>query len=428
MHQSNSKKKHFAELPDFVKDVQLPTESLLYSISPLYLPPVEDIEQEVRRALSEPIGCEALDRLINSDSKILIIADDLTRPTPHKLVLPPLLDYLEECGARCDHIEILIALGTHRPMTAEEIEGHFGREVVSKVKVSNHEFKDPSMVLEYGRTSDGTPITVNRRLAESDFAIGLSSIVPHAQVGWGGGCKIVLPGISGEQTVEAMHMMAARMPDYPRFAGQVENPVRDLIEEVATKAGLRFIMNVIFNSRYEVVQLVAGDPVKAHRAGVAVARDVFIRKIPAAADVVICNAHPADLEYWQGLKPVTLAGLGLKEGGIIILYGAFPDGISQSHKEVEMYGALDKEELDQLAASGTLSNGLFLGALYQHVLVRDRAEVYCVSPGLSSEQKKALGFSHYVTIQEALEAALAKLGPQAKIGIIDQGGEVVPQL
>lgn len=414
--------------PDFLQGVVVPDANLLFSIAPLYLPPVPKVRQAVIDALNDPVGSPPIAELVKPGDHVLIIADDITRPTPQRQLIPPLLEVLGSCGVRDEEIEILIALGTHRPMTAAEIENHFGPEVYGRIRISNHEFSDPAMVIAYGATSDGTPITVNRRLSESDFVIGLSSVVPHAQVGWGGGCKIILPGVSGEQTVEAMHMMAARMPGYPRFAGQVENPVRNLIEEVALKAGLDFILNAVFNTRYEVIMIAAGHSVQAHRAGVSLARDVFIREIPAPADIVISNAHPADLEYWQGLKPVTLASLGIKKGGIIILSGAFPDGVSQSHREIEMYGNVSLEELDRLIEAGEISNGLCLGALYQHVLVREWAEVFCVSSGLSRVQKEHLGFTHFDTIAEALEAALERKGSDAYVGIIDQGGEVVPRV
>jgi lactate racemase len=420
------------DLPQFIQGVQIPAEGLLYSIAPAYLPAVKDAGEAVLRSLREPTGSAALRERVRPGDKVLIIADDITRPTPQRVLLPPLVDELKQSGVRSEDMEILIALGTHRPMTEEEIRRHFGAEIAGELRISNHEFSDPAMVLDYGSTDDGTPITVNRRVAESDFVIGVSSVVPHAQVGWGGGCKIVLPGVSGERTVEAMHMMAARMPDYPRFAGQVENPVRSLIEEVAQKAGLDFILNVVFNTAYEIVELVAGDPVRAHRKGVEIGREIFIRDIPSEADIVLCNAHPADLEYWQGLKPLTLSSLGVREGGIIVLAGDFPDGVSQSHDELERYGGLGKKDFEDVVARGEIENGLCLGALYQHVLVRERVSVYCVAKGLSPLQKKHLGFLHFATIQEALDAALDAVakasGKRASVGIIDQGGEVVPRV
>ena len=225
-----------------------------------------------------------------------------------------------------------------------------------------------------------------------------------------------------------MHVLAAMQPNYPRFAGQVENPVRALIEEVALKAGLKFILNAVFDGRYKLVKVVAGHPVEAHREGVRCAGELFIRPIPGLADIVIVNAHPADLEYWQGLKPVTLASLGVKEGGILILCGEFPEGVSMTHGEVERYGSVSRTELDALVRQGSLRDGACIGALYQHVLVRERAAVFCVSGGLSKEKQEMLGFSSFATLSRAVSRALEIKGSAAKIGIIDQGGEVVPRL
>lgn len=416
------------QLPDFAAGLKLASKNHLYTIGLGSLVPLPSVETGVREALSRPIDSPPISELVNYGSRILILADDITRPTPQRQLIPPLLEVMEECGARPENITILIALGTHRPMTGGEIRKHFGATVAERVEIRNHEFNDPTMVVEYGVTDEGTPITINRRVPESDFVIGVSSIVPHAQVGWGGGCKIVLPGVSGAPTVEAMHRMAAGLSGYPYFAGRVNNPVRDLIEEVAQKAGLGFVLNVVFNANYEVSEIVAGHPVQAHRRGVMRAEPVFVRDIPEPADIVIANAHPAELEYWQGLKALTLAAMGLKNNGTIILVGEFPDGVSQSHEELELYGGLALEEFDAAVLRGEIQNGLCIGALYQHILVRERATVYCVSNGLSAQQKSNLGFLHFHDIQTALNAALLTHGEGSGVGIIDQGGEVIPRV
>ena len=414
--------------PSFLGDANIPQKNLLFSIAPGFGIEVCNPEAAVREALVHPVSSLPLKARLKGGERILIAADDMTRPTPQRLLLPPLLRELREAGIPESRIAILIALGTHRRMTAEEMSDHLGTEVVEHYAIFNHEYDDPGMLAPCGSAEDGTSILVNKRILEADFVIGISSIVPHAQVGWGGGAKIILPGVAGEKTVAGMHYLAAMQPDYPRFAGQVENPVRALIEEVALKAGLKFILNAIFDARYKLIKVVAGHPIKAHRTGVQYARDVFIRPIPELTDIVIVNAHPADLDYWQGLKPVTLASLSVKEGGIIILCGRFPEGISVTHEEVERYGAVSRTELDVLVRQGSIEDGACIGALYQHVLVRERAAVFCVSGGLSKEKQEMLGFLHFDTLSRAVSRALEIKGSAAGIGIIDQGGEVVPSL
>lgn len=414
--------------PSFLGDADIPGENLLFSIAPGYGIEVSNPEAAVREALAHPVSSLPLKVRLKGGERILIAVDDMTRPTPQRLLLPPLLRELREAGIPKTRIVFIIALGTHRRMTVEEIRGHFGPEVTEHYPIFNHEYDDPVMLAACGSAENGTSILVNKRVLEADFVIGISSIVPHAQVGWGGGAKIVLPGLAGEETVAGMHYMAAMQPNYPRFAGQVENPVRALIEEVALKAGLKFILNAIFDARYKLVKVVAGHPIEAHRAGVRYAGKIFIRPIPELADIVIVNAHPADLEYWQGLKPVTLASLSVKDSGIIILCGRFPEGISVTHEEVEKYGRVSITELDALVKQGSIKDGACIGALYQHVLVRERAAVFCVSGGLSKEKQEMLGFSHFATLSRAVSRALEIKGSMAGIGIIDQGGEVLPRL
>ncbi len=381
----------------FLGNADIPWENLLFSIAPGVGTEVGNPEAVVREALAHAACSLPLKARVKGEDRILITADDITRPTPQRLLLPPLLRELQEAGIPETRIAILITLGTHRRMKVEEISGHFGPEVAEKYAISNHEYDDPRMLAPCGLAEDATPILVNKRVLEAHFVIGISSIVPHAQEGLGGGGKIILPGVAGEETVAGMHYLAAMQPNYPRFAGQVENPVRALIEEVALKAGLKFILNAIFDARCKLVKVVAGHPIEAHRTGVRYAGDIFIRPIPELADIVIVNAHPADLEYWQGLKPVT-------------------------HEEVERYGSVSRTELDALVKQGSSKDGACIGALYQHVLVRERAAVFCVSAGLSKEKQEMLGFSSFATLSRAVPRALEVKGPSSMIGIIDQAG------
>ena len=125
-------------------------------------------------ALENPIGLPKLRKLLRPQTQVLILVDDLTRPTPQRELLPPLLDFLNDCGVPDRNIRILIALGTHRPMTRSEIKSRFGEGVVSRVEVINHAFFDSRSLVYLGATSRGTPVVVNRLLAEADFRSGVA--------------------------------------------------------------------------------------------------------------------------------------------------------------------------------------------------------------------------------------------------------------
>jgi len=111
--------------------------------------------------------------------KITILIDNITRPTPRSKILPVVLDELNHIGVSDRDITVVIALGTHRYMTNREIVEDLGREVVNRVEVINHEWENSSNFVDLGRTENGTPVMINKKVYESDFIIGVGSVVPH---------------------------------------------------------------------------------------------------------------------------------------------------------------------------------------------------------------------------------------------------------
>ena len=181
-------------------DFSLPEKNLISIISPQDLADLPEPVQELERALHHPIGAPPLAQAVQGASKVVILADDLTRATPMQLIIPLLLDGLNAAGISDDQVIVLIALGTHRPMTEDEIRARFGQAVVQRVPVLNNPWQDPAQMVDLGTTANGTPVQVSRLPLEADFLIGLGSIVPHHIIGFSGGAKIVQPGITGPAT------------------------------------------------------------------------------------------------------------------------------------------------------------------------------------------------------------------------------------
>jgi nickel-dependent lactate racemase len=402
-------------------------EKMSFVLAPKALDEGIEVNAGVRNALMSPMGCPSLTDLVSPNSRVLLLADDMTRPTPRKLLIPPILDELNEAGVPDSQITTLIALGTHRAMSPEEILKAFGEEVVGRVEVINHNFRDVSRLVQVGHTKTGSPIIINRAVAEADFVLGIGSIVPHSEAGWSGGAKILQPGVCGEETIGWMHMLAARQPDILALAGLEDNPVRLEIEEVALQAGLRFIVNVVFDSGGKVASIVAGDPVIAHRAGVPFAKDIFVRPIAKRADVVVVDARPADIDYWQGMKPLVYATRAVKQGGTIVLCGEFPDGISPIYgAEFREHGRKSRRALAAEERKGLLKECVCTEALYLHSAITERVNVICVSDDMSVEDQEALGFQPSGAVRDALTMVLRENGEAAAVGIILQGGDVLP--
>jgi lipopolysaccharide export system protein LptA len=219
--------------------------------SPREIPHKEDVETILRRSLAHPIGTRPLRDLVAGKENVVIVADDNTRLTPTHLIIPILLNEMNAAGIPDSKISVVIALGTHRFMTEEEILKKFGEEVVRRVPVINHPFKDPKELVDLGTTANGTRIQVNKRVYEADFKIGVGSIVPHHIPGFAGGSKIVQPGVCGEQTTADTHLLSVRAKR--SYLGILDNPVRVELDIIARKVGLHTILNTVLDKNGEVV-------------------------------------------------------------------------------------------------------------------------------------------------------------------------------
>lgn len=406
----------------------VPPHLLLYRIGPDAAREAGDWRAEVTSALRNPIGSPPLSDLVGPCGTAVILADDLTRATPQKEILPPLLASLNAAGVPDWNVTVIVALGTHRYMTEHEIRARVGEEVYCRVRVVNHLWQDPVTFVDLGCTARGTPVKVNAAACEADLLIGTGSIVPHVYAGWAGGAKIVQPGICSAETTARTHCMAADTGDLLGVAGHVENPVRHEIEEVARLAGLKFILNVVSDAGGAPAWVGAGDPVQTHRAGVATAKEIYVREIPGPADIVLVDAQPATKDYWQGIKALAHAQRGLKRGGVAILVGGFPEGIAPTHPEMARHARESYGNIERAWGAGRLTDGIAFTTLRLHALIMERCEVICVSEGMSAQDKNALGFRHTDSVEDALEVALTATGGDAGIGIIDHAGDVLPQV
>ena len=167
--------------------------------APRATPPARDPRALIREALDNPIESASLLQAARGKSRALVLIDDITRETPADLLLPPILDDLETAGIAADDILVMIALGTHRPMTDAEIRHKVGDDVLARVRVTQHDHRTAPL-RDLGVTPSGTPIEVNEHLFEADIVIGTGAVVPHHIAGFSAGAKIVQPGVSGAAT------------------------------------------------------------------------------------------------------------------------------------------------------------------------------------------------------------------------------------
>ncbi len=408
-----------------VLEIGVPDENLAVA-SPMAAEIVGDAEELIRQALRKPVGTSHVSTMLRQGQRLLLLVDDLTRPTPVDRILPILLDELD-VERKGIEVTILIALGTHRKMTETEIEAKVGSEITRRWPVVNHDCEDPATLVDLGTTSNGTPIMVNRLIVEADICLGISNVVPHNLAGWSGGAKIVQPGICGKTTTYRTHLLAARCPT--TNYGKLMNPLRAEIEHVVQKTKLTAMVNTVLDRHGTIVHIVAGDMVKSHRQAVELARPIWEVNLPRLADIVIVSSHPADIDFWQANKGLYAAERCVKRGGDIILLTPCPEGLSSQKEHVSAMEAL----------RGIPSRGLFQEARsrgledYAALCVSDIAArslelawVTVVSDGLSETDIAILGFDRAPNFEAALERALRRQGDHASIVVITHGGETLP--
>ncbi|MFX1376761.1 MAG: lactate racemase domain-containing protein [Promethearchaeota archaeon] len=247
-------------------------------------------EDEIKNAILNPIGTLSLSELAKGKKKIVIVIDDMTRPTPIYKILPIVLRELKKAKIEDNQITILLAIGAHRPMTREDCILKLGREIVNKFRIENHH---PYENLKYfGESKLKTPIYVNKTYADGELKIAIGGVIPHPLAGYGGGAKIVLPGVCGIDTLEANHKNKAG------GIGIITEARRD-IEEIAEKVGLDFSINVIYTNTGKISGIFTGHFKEAHRKAIEFGKHVYSTKITPNNQICFFNSFPEDSELNQ---------------------------------------------------------------------------------------------------------------------------------
>ena len=404
--------------------VDIPERNLIFDVEPVAVAPARDLEGTVCRALAEPVGTSPLAELVRPGQQVVIIADDNTRSTPVKRIIPVLLDALNACGIPDGDVKLVIASGTHRLMSDAEIAEKYGSPVQSRVPVLKHLYKDPAYLVEWGTTPRGTRIIVSRHLIEADFRIAVGNVIPHHPAGWSAGAKAVLPGVAGEETVAQMHYLGSRNPGL----GAVNTEMRREMEDFARAIDLNFVLQLVLNRDGELVDAVSGHFVDAHRAAVEISKQVYGLSIPELADMTISSTSPVDFDFFQGDKGITSAEAATRPGGEILLVSGCLEGVSPAHPELADYvGKMDNDAIWRLFHAGAMPDPL-TGA--EAIVINDikaRMGITCVTEGLSPALCAGMGFRHVVP--DELGAYVARRlaeSPELRIGILRQSTEILP--
>ncbi|RNC28499.1 MAG: hypothetical protein AWM53_01479 [Candidatus Dichloromethanomonas elyunquensis] len=283
----------------------------------------------IRESLANPTAMLPLSKRDLSGQRVVIVVDDITRPTPVKLLFPEVMAELLKAGVKKNEVKVLFALGNHRPMTRVEMLERLGLDSTAECSLLNHQWDTPQALEEVGVTGGGLKVTVNRELIKADLVVLIGTIEPHPIAGFGGGLKNIIPGCAGRETIAGTHLIgdaAIRFSSVGKIGD--ESLSRRLLEEGAFMVPTEyFLVNTVLTSEGRIAGVFCGHPVLAHRQGCRLALEIYGTVVERKADVLLAESTPMDIDFWQGSKVFSNGSGGLKEGGVLIAFLRCSQGI-----------------------------------------------------------------------------------------------------
>jgi len=390
-----------------------------------------NVNKLTKDALNKPIQSPAFNDLLSPADSIAIIIEDLTRTSPKRLILKVLLDNLNEIGISEKNINVIIATGTHRGLKHEELESAFGRDLLGRYAFSNHDCHASDLV-PIGMLKTGCEVKINRKVFNADFRIGIGSISPHPMNGFGGGGKIIFPGVTDFDSILEHHLKWT----FHRGTGLgklKENLFYDEVNSMARAGKLNFIINTVLNQSDEVDEIVCGDFKQAHLTGVGRSRAIISHRFPKKSDLTIITSFPYS-EGPQIVKPLIPASMVTKEGGCIILaadcQGNLPEAFINSFERFHsryggnlLKGVLEHFNdklliMDEGAVDFNMALGLTLA-------VQDRFKIILVSKDIESKKAEKMGFMFAKDLTQAFKIS-KNIHPHPDVHVIPSGGIILP--
>jgi lactate racemase len=377
-------------------------------------------------ALDNPIGTRPLVKLAAGKRTAAISVCDITRPAPNRVTMQPLLDRLHHAGIPVEGVTILIATGLHRVATDDEIHTILGKEIAAKYRVVNHDATRREDHRYLGTSKSGTPAWIDERFMAADLHLTLGFIEQHLMLGFSGGRKLVVPGVAAQETIKVIHSPKFMREPLATEGSIAHNPLHRELLEIAAMARHDFILDVTLtpaanHEDRKISGVFAGDPVKAHAAGVEFVEATYLARLDEPVDAVITSSagYPLDLTFYQTVKGITAASHIVKPGGTILLVGECAEGIGSpafSQMLAEYKGP--KEFLDSIRDTPVVHDQWQLERL---ALASLKHKLLFYTPGAKTDQLGSLAPFAFDTLPGAVAALLGSLPAGGRVALIPEG-------
>ena len=406
--------------------VDLPEERTTV-VEPLHPRAAPDERGAVLEALRRPVAGPPLREVMRGRRTVAISICDGTRPQPRQIVVPAILEELEGL-VRLEDIVVLVATGTHRGNSEEELRAMLGDEVLASVRVVNHDARDPSTLTWMGRFGADVPVWLNSEWARADVRITTGFVEPHFFAGFSGGPKLVAPGLAGLETTLTLHD-AARIghPD-ARWGVTHGNPVHDDVRAIAAATGTHFALDVVLDGEQRIAHAFGGELFAMHEAACAVVRQTAMRAVPSPFDVVLTtnSGFPLDQNLYQAVKGMSAAAQVVRPGGAIVCAAECRDGFPShgSYREELTAAASPAALLEAIAARTTTVPDQWQIQIQAGIQARSRVIVH--TSYLSDEELSEAHLEQTADVEATVWHLLDAAGPEAQVCVLPYGPLTVP--
>jgi nickel-dependent lactate racemase len=396
-------------------------------VRPHYPPPVPDPLAALQEALRRPVAGRPLRELVRPGQVVAISVCDITRPQPRPAMLRAVLEELEGVVPPED-VVILIATGTHRTNTREELDAMLGPEVVAACRVVNHDARDAASLRDLGMADD-VPVWLAAAWLDADVRITTGFVEPHFFAGFSGGPKMVAPGLAGLETVMALH--DARRIGHPRATWGIceGNPVHDAIRKVAALAPPDIALDVLLDGEQRITSAFAGPVFEMHRVARDRAREEAMVRVDGPFDVVLTTngGYPLDQNLYQAVKGMS-AGAGIvRDGGVVVCAAECRDGLPDHGSYASLLRRRETpEELLQMIEASPVTIPDQWQVQVQARILR-RASVFVHADGLTDEQLREAHVRPAGDMED-LVGRLVHERAGARLCVLPLGPQTIPYL
>jgi nickel-dependent lactate racemase len=407
-------------------EIELPADQTTV-VAPVYRPAAADEAATLRAALRHPVAGPPLRDVVGPGQRIALSVCDVTRPQPREAMIRALLGELAGIVTP-EAVTVLIATGTHRGCTPDELHSMLGAELAGSLRIINHDARDEAALAWCGYHGDGVPVWLNRHWVAADIRITTGFVEPHFFAGFSGGPKMVAPGLAGLETVLTLHDARRIGSEFATWGICEGNPVHDDVRAVAAGTGVDFGFDVLLNREQQVVAAFGGEIFAMHEAARSAARKASMCPVGQLFDIVVTTnaGYPLDQNLYQAVKGMSAGATMVRPGGLIICAAECSDGFPDhgSFRDVLASEPSPAKLLSAIAAREHTVPDQWQVQVLARVLSRARVGVH--SATLSDHDLRSAHLFSVPDIAGAVRAELAALGPDARVCVLPEGPQTIP--